>query len=434
MKVTRTFLWVMVGALALQSTPTEVQADGRGRWQQPSGVFPNQRTQEWKSSWGSDYADPTADFLPARDPEWRPEARTWTRLGPEFRLGFGYGANVNRVDGASVLLSQDLVNDKWGPSFSFYEAYGFASEEWSGAAEARLGSDGFALGARWADETVSWDQPRHPVTSLENIFAATFIRRDYMDYYRRESRTYFAEWLDGDQHGLTVAYRDENHQSADRSISEFGVFGGDRRFRENPNIEAGDWNVLQARAHLSEGSEPSIWGADTGSSLLVDAQWAGGDLGDGRHFMRVWGEYRGQLRVSSHQQVSLRVSAGGAPQGDADATGSRLPRQWQFQAGGIGTLRGHEWQEFRGDRVLLATVEYGVDFDTSVRPVLFLDSGKAWNENDNQTEGIAGSGRLALDGGVGFLLGSDGFRIDLARDIRSRRAPVRVTVRLSHAI
>jgi outer membrane protein insertion porin family len=148
----------------------------------------------------------------------------------------------------------------------------------------------------------------------------------------------------------------------------------------------------------------------------------------------LWAEYRDHEEMGSTQGISFRLAGGTTTQGSFGADGSRLPRQWQFQAGGVGTLRGHPFQEFRGDRLVLATVEYGIEVGARARPVVFLDGGKAWNEIDAQSGGIGGSGPLALDGGVGVLLGADGFRLDVARDLRRERAPARVTVRLFHTL
>ena len=80
----------------------------------------------------------------------------------------------------------------------------------------------------------------------------------------------------------------------------------------------------------------------------------------------------------------------------------------------------------------LGTLEYGLDLDRNWEPVLFVDGGKAWNESNHRTGGVGGSGPLALDGGLGLLLGSDAIRIDVARDLRAEHAPARVSFRLSH--
>jgi hypothetical protein len=373
------------------------------------------------------------EFFPALDPAWSPAPSDWIRLDQGSRLGFGYGCTLNRVDGFGLLLSQTLDSRSWGPALRAYQGYGFTSEEWSGAIEVAFGNPVVEVGARWADETTAWPLPRQAITADENLLAAFLSRVDFNDYLRRRGRAAFFR-LRSEDSGLALSYLDDEHRSRRRRIAQFGIFGGDRTFDPNPPVDEGQWRLIQLRGYWSQGEEESIWGPDLDRALLVDAQWSGGELGgEERWFTRLWAEHRGWVEISPAQSVGYRVLGGATPQGWTATDGSRLPEQWQFQLGGVGSLRGHEFQEFRGDRVLLGTLEYGLDLETNVRPVLFVDGGMAWNESDQRSGGIAGSGPLAVDGGAGLLFGSDGLRIDAARDLRAERAPVRVTMRLSQS-
>ena len=417
-----------------------------------TGAEPGAAARRWEA-----LGDPVRTFFTGREPDRRPGALRWFRLNPRSRFGIGYGPSLDRVDGLGLLLSQEIRTRGWGPSFSFYEAYGTASKQWSGAVDARIfpGDGAVALGFRWAEETRDLPLPRPAITGVENLFAAFFSREDTRDYYRREARSYYLRWafplLDSERDGrrrtntgnrsglswrsgLILAYHDETHGSVERNVEKFGPFGGQRRFRENPAIDEGAWDLLQLRFSWSPYRPPSVWTQRVIPSLLLEGTWAGGSLGEGRAFTRWWAEYRGHQEMGGAQGVSFRLAGGATTQGSVGPEGSRLPFQWQFQAGGVGTLRGHHLQEFRGDRLVLATVEYGIEVGARARPVVFLDGGKAWNETDDRSGGVGGSGPLALDGGVGVLLGADGFRIDLARDLRRERAPVRVTMRLFHTL
>lgn len=373
------------------------------------------------------------DFRPNPDPGWVPGMQKWTRLDGKTRFGYGIGGALNRVDGFSLLAAQTIQSRGTGIDFSSYQGYGLAAAEWSGAFEVAFhpGTRAVAIGGRWADETMAWLLPRQALTAEESFLAAFVTRLDYADYLRRRGEAAFARWST-DRSGIGVTYYDETHSSLRRRVAQFGLFGGNRSFRPNPNIEPGEWHRLELRGFWAA-EERSLSGEDAGPAVFVDAQWAGGSLGGERGFTRFWAEHRGDVRLSRAQHVRYRVSGGVTPQGNVDDTGSMLPPQWQFQAGGIGSLRGHRYQEYRGDRMVLGTVEYGLDLDSNVEPVMFVDGGKAWNESNRETGGIGGSGVLALDGGLGLLLGSDGIRIDLARDLRAQRAPARVTLRLSHA-
>ena len=401
--------------------------------------------------------DPVRSFFTGRDPDRKPGILRWLRLSPRSQLGFGYGPSLDRVDGFGLLVSQEIRTRGWGPSFSFYEAYGTESEEWSGAAEARIfpGNGPVAIGFRWAEETRDLPLPRPAITFTENLLAAFFAREDLRDYYRRDARTYYIRYAfprlpsERDRSrprtggsrpqlswrsGLILLYHNERQTSVERNVQKLGPFGGDRIFRPNPVIEEGAWDLLQLRASWSPYRPPSVWSQRIMPSLLFEGIWAGGDLGQGRAFTRLWAEYRGHTELGSAQGVSYRIGGGTTTQGVLGNDGSRLPTQWQFQAGGVGTLRGHRFHEFHGDRLLIATLEYGVEVRTRVRPIVFFDAGKAWNESDERGGGVAGSGPLALDGGLGILLGADGFRIDVARDLRQEDAPARVTVRLFHTL
>ncbi|MCA9729910.1 MAG: hypothetical protein KC729_19660, partial [Candidatus Eisenbacteria bacterium] len=301
------------------------------------------------------------EFFPALDPGWAPEASEWIRLDRESRLGFGYGATLNRVDGFGLLLSEELRSRGRGPSLRAYEGYGFTSEEWSGAVEVALHPlvRDLEVGARWADETTAWPIPRQAVTADENFLAAFFSREDFSDYLRRRGRAMFLRYRPNAQHGAAVSYLQETHSSRRRRIAQFGIFGGRERFDSNPPVDEGKWNAIQFRGYWSHGGDPSIWGPDLTRALLTDAIWSGGSLGGERWFTRLWAEHRGWFRISPAQSLGYRIQGGGTPQGWVADDGSRLPQQWQFQAGGIGRLRGHRFEAFPGDRILLGTLKYG---------------------------------------------------------------------------
>lgn len=397
-----------------------------------------QRDRDWDADWDRDdsaWLPTRVEFFPALDPAWRPGITEEWRIDRDSRFGLGFGAYLNRVDGFSPLVSQEIENRGWVPTLRFYEGYGFQSEQWSGAAEALIHPfhESLSLGARWGDETAAWPLPQQAISATENFIAAFMTRDDFPDYLRRESRSYYAAWAPFDEGGVQIAYLDETHESQRRRVARWGIFGGDQRFSSNPEVDEGEWHSLRARVFWLDDSRTTVWGPRGGRSLALDAQWTGGRFGGERGFTRLWAEHRDHHRLTPAQGFGYRLVFGGVPQGTLDDEGSLLPRQWQFQAGGVGSLRGHEFQEFRGDRLALASLEYGVDVGANVVPVLFVDGGKAWNESENASGGVAGSGPLALDGGIGLMLGADALRVDIARDLRAEQAPARVTVRFANS-
>jgi hypothetical protein len=377
-----------------------------------------------------------AEFLPSLDPPWGVQGGDSVALGDGSTLFFGGGASMNRVDGFSILGTQGVENQLWLPGIRMYEAYGFSSHRWSGALESAIhpGTPLVSVGVRWFDETAAWPLPIQAVRSDENFAAALFLRDDYMDYLHRRGTGVFVALGHRPGRGLQVLYSDEQDESLHRARARIGPFGGDKRFSPNPLVDEGRWHVLRARGIWAISAGSRTWEDKDTHVFLVDAQASGGSLGGERKFLRLWAEQRGRQRLTPFQFIGYRLAGGWTPQGNPEGrSASRLPPQWQFQAGGIGSLRAHDFQEFRGDRVTLMTVEYGVIIKEKVRPVLFVDGGKAWNQEERLSGGIGGSGPMALDGGVGLQLGSGmtSARLDVARDLRVKRGPAWVSLRLS---
>ena len=67
-----------------------------------------------------------------------------------------------------------------------------------------------------------------------------------------------------------------------------------------------------------------------------------------------------------------------------------------------------------------------------LQPVMFIDWGKAWYQCLSKSGGIGGSGPLEIGGGMGVAFGKGALagRLDVARDLRAKRAPARVLFRL----
>lgn len=61
--------------------------------------------------------------------------------------------------------------------------------------------------------------------------------------------------------------------------------------------------------------------------------------------------------------------------------GEDLPFYEQFYLGGLETLRGYEENEFRGDKVVLGSLELRVPLAKELLGSLFVDAGKAWSED-----------------------------------------------------
>ncbi len=152
-----------------------------------------------------------------------------------------------------------------------------------------------------------------------------------------------------------------------------------------------------------------------------------GGLGGDFDLWKVTADLRTYFRFSPRQTLSTRLLAGsGASRSlppPAAATGDELPVQRQFAIGGLGTLRGHNYRELRGNRVALANLEYAFSIRDEIRALVFVDAGSAWDRGSLKDQ------RVPVDMGVGFSAGEEGITVLAARNVNRSDAEVKVSVR-----
>ncbi len=137
------------------------------------------------------------------------------------------------------------------------------------------------------------------------------------------------------------------------------------------------------------------------TGVLVSALWEsaqkawGGDFA----FDRATLDVRGYWRAGKEGTLALRALTGVASEG--------LPLSESFWLGGF-DLRGYEFDQFRGDRMVLFSGEVRVPVAEGIQGVVFLDVGDAWTRGS--------STRLNVGGGVGvrFYTPFGAIRLDVA--------------------
>jgi len=98
----------------------------------------------------------------------------------------------------------------------------------------------------------------------------------------------------------------------------------------------------------------------------------GGVLGGDFHYQKAWIDHQHYLQAGDHEQVwALRGMIG---YGRGDMTEFN-----QFRLGGQGSLRGYRDDQFRGNRMILGTLEYRFPLAKKVQGAIFTDWGAAWN-------------------------------------------------------
>jgi hypothetical protein len=355
--------------------------------------------------------------------------------GRRGRLESGLDIHYNRVDGLYVQLG---VDTNWKPPallrFFAHGGYAFQGKAWRYEIGLerwlQLGPAHLTLGIRNYDLTHTEDEWLLP--TVENSAAAFFFREDFMDYYRVTGTRF---QLRADLFcflNVELAYLLDEHESLKRNTN-WSLFGGDKKFRDNPSATEGSVHSLLFR--LGYDSRDDFM--EPASGFLIEAVYekAGEEFGGQLDFDRFLLDLRRYLYLTRYENIDFRFRLGSAS-GD-------VPDQKAFDLGGLGSLRGYKHKEFRDfDRMVLGNLEYRIGLgrlssrwmeDHQIIP--FYDFGLAWASNDTGSL-IAGfdqlkARRIKTSVGIGFSTGpGDRLRINVARRLDDHDEPLVVTVRI----
>lgn len=140
-------------------------------------------------------------------------------------------------------------------------------------------------------------------------------------------------------------------------------------------------------------SRDNIYDPHEGKRIGYSIEWAG--LGGDFDFTKFTADYRYYYRAGGESVWVLNLGAGYA---DGD-----MPLSQRFSMGGSDTLRGYEDDQFRGNSMLRATLEYRFPIVKKVQGVLFTDNGYAW---DKRHEDEFDLGLIKNSFGVGLRINS----------------------------
>jgi hypothetical protein len=305
---------------------------------------------------------------------------SYERLTDAFRY--------DRVQGISLGLGYRVR----APGLAFTNLYGtvrygFSDERVTGRLSlVRDAPDGRLTVSGYRD-VVSVD-PFALAPGFGNSFNALFVAHDNGDYALAHggSAQYETSLRTGLE--LTLGARYERQTSVDRAAeSEVNDFlGGTGVFPPNPPVDEGHFGGGFARL-----------------SGVGDLRWhATADVlgGAGTTTGRLYGDLR--YGIGGSRGLTVRLKSG-------IATSPTLP-QSEFRLGGIGTVRGHDYGERRGQAFWAAQVDVA-PVKGRLRPVLFVDAGQAGG-----AESLL-SGKVLAGAGVGLSMFGGFLRFDLSHSL-----------------
>ena len=193
----------------------------------------------------------------------------------------------------------------------------------------------------------------------------TLKNRDdkYVEPENGYSNQYYEEGYRGETYGKTAEERRKENFGTTRSISFMRVYDN----RDN----AFDPHHGKRNAYTFE--------------------YAG--FGGDFNFRKLSADYRyyWELNPKTKHVLALNLAAGYA-WGD-------MPLSQRFSVGGSNTLRGYKDDQFKGNSMLRASLEYRVPIAKKVQAVAFVDSGYAWDKRDEDAFDLS---KMKVGYGVGI--------------------------------
>jgi len=270
------------------------------------------------------------------------------------------------------------------------------------------------------------------VGDVENTIAALMFHYDYKDWFEREgfgiegATTLLSRWT------LSGRYDQDEYRSITQLADNTrGVFRRHASWRANPAIDDGDLRSITAG--IDYDSRTNKKSPRNGMRHRLRAETAGGSLGGAFAYKRYTADLRAYFSPGPSHVAKARVLLG------TTSVGDDLPFQKTFAIGGIGTLRGYPFRQFRGRHLFLANGDWAWELfkrssrnamlKTGLSIVAFTDFGLAWDA----PKWDLGRRRPAWDAGFGIGTTDETFRVYFARDLRAERSPIHVTLRIARS-
>ena len=318
---------------------------------------------------------------------------------------FGIGAGYSNADGFVGMVSigdknfrgiGDKINLRWEFGGEDNKNYDFSyTRPWLDDKETSATINLYDITNEYADYNIDGDEiARYDKKSrgqeitfsrkTHNEFVSNYITiKNRDDIYRGEADGYEG---DKDQYYEDQFYKSDTDKSG-KYESWMPETAAERR-KENFGVTR---SITFGRVY---DSRDNIYDPHEGKRIGYSVEWAGGMGGD-FDFTKWTADWRYYYRAGGESVWALNLGAGYAS-GD-------MPLSQRFTMGGSDTLRGYEDDQFRGNSMLKATLEYRFPIVKKVQGVLFTDNGYAW---DKRHEDEFDMGLLKNSYGVGLRINS----------------------------
>lgn len=314
----------------------------------------------------------------------------------EKRTGnFGIGAGYSSADGFVGMVSIGDTNFR-GTGDAVSLVYEFSGD--------KTDAHGYTFSYRhpWMDskETAGTFRIYNRTYEYNDYDTNGNLKEEYMRKYSGGEVTLSRPVSEYSTNYVTVRNRNDEYQThesgTDRSTSDYEAW-------RKQNFGLTRSITLE---HVTD-TRDNIYYPTSGGRVSLQTEFAG--WGGDFKYQKYTIEDQRYFKVGHAQVLALRGQYG-------HGNGS-MPESAQYKIGGQDTLRGYRDDQFRGNSMYLATVEYRFPIVSKVQGAIFTDWGAAWNSGWNPagTHGSIGIG-LQLQTPVGPIRldwghGSQGNRV-----------------------
>ena len=314
---------------------------------------------------------------------------------------FGIGAGYSNADGFVGMVSigdknfrgiGDKINLRWEFGGEDNKNYDFSyTRPWLDDKETSATINLYDITNEYADYNIDGDEIAR-YDKKRRGQEITFSRRTHNEFV---SNYITIKNRDDIYKGPADGYEDDENQYYEKKFEQSLHFKKEwmpqtpeERRKENFGVTR---SITFGRVY---DSRDNVYDPHEGKRIGYSVEWAGGMGGD-FDFTKWTADWRYYFRAGGESVWALNLGAGYAS-GD-------MPLSQRFTMGGSDTLRGYEDDQFRGNSMLKATLEYRFPIVKKVQGVLFTDNGYAW---DKRHEDEFDMGLLKNSYGVGLRINS----------------------------
>ena len=320
---------------------------------------------------------------------------------------FGIGAGYSSADGFVGMISigdknfrgiGDAINIRWEFGGEDNKNYDFSyTRPWLDDKETRATINLYDITNEYADYNIDGDEiarydkkRRGQELTLSRRAEGEFIS----NYITLKNR-------DDIYKGEADGYEGDPDQYYEKQFGPKEVYGEQSKYWESyypKTVEERRKENFGVTRSITLGrvldSRDNVYDPHEGKRISYSIEHAG-FMGGDFDFTKFTADYRYYYRAGGESVWALNLGAGYA---DGD-----MPLSQRFSMGGSDTLRGYEDDQFRGNSMVKATLEYRFPIVKKVQGVLFTDNGYAW---DKRHEDDFDFGLIKNSFGVGLRINS----------------------------